>query len=118
MIGGILETSGIEGFLGNVDALYEAADTETAVWTTFVETWFEQVGNAEVAVGDLLDLALESGLAISGETDQARKVSLGSQLSRRRDQVIGGYRITQARRVKRAARWRLEVAEGESSESR
>ena len=112
MMGGILETLGTEGFLGNVDALYEAADTETAVWTTFVETWFEQLGNAEVAVGDLLDLALESGLAISGETDQARKVSLGSQLARHRDQVIGGYRLTQARRVKRAVRWQLAAVGG------
>ena len=84
----------------------------------FVEEWFKKFGTEEVQVKDLLEIAIISGLEISGESDHSRKVSLGSQLSRHRDQVIGGYRVTQARRVKRAARWRLEVAEGESSESR
>ena len=116
--GGILETSGVGGFLGNLDEFYKVADPETEAWTAFVEGWFEKFGTEEKAVGDLLDLALESGLEISGYEDHAKKVSLGSQLARHRDQVIGGYRITSPRRVQGAARWRLEVAEGESSESR
>ena len=101
VMGGILETSGIEGFLGNLDALYEAADSETAVWTTFVERWFERFETAEVAVEEMLELALASGLEISGDSDHARKVSLGSQLSRHRDQVVGGYREVLPNRCQR-----------------
>ena len=71
VMGGILETSGIEGFLGNLDALYEATDSKTAVWTAFAEAWSERHGTQEVGVEDLLNLAVESGLRIWGDSDHA-----------------------------------------------
>ena len=36
VIGGVLEVAGIEGFLGNLDEMMEASDSEGAVWRSFV----------------------------------------------------------------------------------
>lgn len=39
-IAGILEFAGIEGFLGNLEAMYEEADTDTPQWEMFLEKWY------------------------------------------------------------------------------
>ena len=46
-----------------------------------------------------------------GETDHARKVSLGKRLTERRDQVIDDYRIKRAGEAQRAALWQLVSGE-------
>ena len=50
-MGGVLEVAGIEGFLGNLDEMLEAADGEGAVWRSFVGSWWDRFGTAEVAHG-------------------------------------------------------------------
>ncbi len=35
-VGGMLETAGIEGFLGNADTMFEQADSEAAQWESFL----------------------------------------------------------------------------------
>jgi len=107
VVGGILEVNGIEGFLGNLDEFYETADAEGAQWGGFVEAWWETFSDKTVGVRDLVPLALASGIDLKGKDDQARRISLGMQMNRRRDQVIGGYRIVMAGKVKRAIQWKL-----------
>ena len=57
IMGGVLEVAGIEGFLGNIDEMMEASDSEGAVWRSFVSAWWDRFGTAEVGTGDLFDLA-------------------------------------------------------------
>jgi len=38
--GGILATAGIEGFLENIDEIYELLSDEAAEWKNFFETWY------------------------------------------------------------------------------
>jgi len=112
VMGGILEINEIEGFLGNLDEFYEAADAEMSCWGSFVENWWEGFGEKPVGVGHLFDLAVEAGLELKGFGDHAKRVSFGRQLTQHRDQIIGGYRIVSAGKLQSAAQWKLiEIAQ-------
>lgn len=41
VIGGILQHAGIAGFLGNLDEMWDDADSEGEEWEAFFERWFE-----------------------------------------------------------------------------
>jgi hypothetical protein len=60
VLGGILETNAIEGFLGNLEELYEVADAEGACWGSFVERWWERYEEKVMGVGDLFLTAVEA----------------------------------------------------------
>jgi hypothetical protein len=108
VLGGILGVAGIDGFLGNLEAFYEASDLEGAIWRQFVAIWFEKFGEGEVGVADLFHLALTvDGLDLGKGNERAQKTSFGVQLNKHRDQVIGEYRIAFTREVQRVKRWRL-----------
>ena len=91
-----------------VNALDEYRDPE---WAAFVQQWWETFGEKKVGVGELFDIAVDSGIDMAGETDHARKVSLGKKLTERRDQVIDEYRIQRAGEAQRAALWKLVTGE-------
>ncbi|MDP9469463.1 MAG: hypothetical protein M3Q71_02190 [Chloroflexota bacterium] len=108
VLGGILEVVGIDGFLGNLEEFYETADVEGAVWRAFVALWAEQHGETEVGVADLFTLAQTvDGFDFGKGSDRSQRTSFGKQLTNKRDQVIGEYRIAHTRTVQRAKRWRL-----------
>ncbi len=52
-------------------------------------------------------LAEEAGIQLAGDSEHSKRVSLGAQLRKHRDQVIGDYRITSPRKVQGASRWQL-----------
>ena len=39
IVGGVLACAGMEGFLGNLDVLYEQVDLESGSWEAFLSTW-------------------------------------------------------------------------------
>jgi len=55
IIGGILYFSGITGFLGNLDEMYDESDTDTPQWEAFLTTWKEIFNNRAVTVAELTD---------------------------------------------------------------
>ncbi len=104
----ILGTAGVEGFLGNLDEFYEAADLEGAVWRQFVEVWAEKHGETEVAVSDLFALALTvDGFDFGKGSERSQKTTFGKAIGRQRDRVIGDHRIAYTRSIRRAKHWRL-----------
>ena len=109
MIGGVLETAGVPGFLTNLGDLYDTADEEGAAWRQFVARWWEAVQEQTVSTAQLLDLAQEvDGLPLGrSESDRGQRVALGKALAKLRDRVFGDFRITEGRKEQRAARWRL-----------
>ncbi|MCZ6623585.1 MAG: hypothetical protein O7B35_05055 [Deltaproteobacteria bacterium] len=107
-MGGILRTAGIKGFLENLDDFYAASDTEGEIWELLVGKWWSRFHQKSVGAGELFPLALESGIEITGNTDQARRVSFGVQLRRHRDQVIGQFKILRSGQVNHAIQWKLE----------
>lgn len=45
-VGGVLQTAGVSGFLGNLDHMYEEVDAEGDQWEAFLEVWSETFAEA------------------------------------------------------------------------
>lgn len=121
-IGGVLETVGIEGFLGNLDEMLQASDAEGAAWRGFIETWWDRFGTAEVSTSDLLGYAMmaDPALPIGGKKDNGMSVSLGRALGKMRDRAfrLGDrfVRITALGVKQQAQRWRLALSQEKGTE--
>jgi len=111
VIGGILDHAGIDGFLTNLDELYEEADVENAVWREFVTAWWETHQDGKVGTAELFPIAegiegLDLGKAGPG-TEKSQRTVLGAKLRAKKSMVIGGYKITPAGKMRRASVYRL-----------
>ena len=116
VIGGILKTAGIKGFLSNLTEFYEMADLEGTIWRDFVSAWWGMYKSEKVSVAKLFDIAeSEEGFDLVGYTDRAQRISFGRQLARQKDRVIGDYRIMYCGTVQRVAQWRLMPLNPEKS---
>ena len=94
VMGGLLASSGVDGFLADANEPVEV-DPDEERWAAFVTEWWEAHDAAEVGGRVLLALALETGMWVpesgSGASELAR---FGIALSRRRDRVFGAHRVT------------------------
>jgi hypothetical protein len=114
-LGGILETAGIEGFLGNLNEALEAADTEGEAWRAFVQAWWDRFGTADVGVADLFDLAVRADPAIDiGDgSERSQRTRFGKLLPKLRDRVFKlpyrRVRIARGERSHQARQWYLAV---------
>jgi hypothetical protein len=109
VMGGILRAAGIPSFLGNLDALYDEADTEGAMWRELVGAWWDKYRDTDVGVADLFALALASERFDFGRatTERGQKTAFGMALSKQRDRIIGRYQVKHAGTQRRAAMWKL-----------
>ncbi len=121
VIGGILETAGIPGFLGNLEEMMAAADTEGGAWGVFVSGWWARFGTAEVKSGDLYDIAVDSEppLPLGPGNEKSQRTRLGKALGRMRDRVFRvaerDVRLTAVGVEHKAQLWRLSLV-GERGE--
>ena len=141
VVGGILEFSGIEGFLGNIDELYDSVSNEDyAQWCDFLGVMFSEFGTASFTTKELMmrifsplpakimsltpgSLSLVSSNLMQnvpgelGNTqDNGFSRRLGRALARRRDQLFEtGGRIVTIRAHKdthsKQYKWQLEQVE-------
>jgi hypothetical protein len=113
IIGGILESVSIAGFLENLEAQRATLDSEGAAWSAFFEAWQERHREEFVAVADVEPLALEipeiAGL-LGNREGAARIRNLGMLLHRRRDRIYGGLRLTAGLRNRRGTQYRIASA--------
>ncbi|MEZ4565227.1 MAG: DUF3854 domain-containing protein [Thermomicrobiales bacterium] len=110
VMGGILAHAGIDGFLGNLDELYDAANTERDTWRTLVTAWWDAFGDEAVAVTKLYELAVarELDLPVSGKDEAARRRSLGLRLNQQKGRIYQDLRITSPGKVAGGAKaWKL-----------
>ena len=112
VIGGIVENAGFEGFLGNLDELYEQSDAEGAALRAFVAAWWDKYQSNEVTVAQLYQIVDDQEDPIDldlgrGKSDQSRKVRLGILLKKNRDRQFGELRLTKAGQKDRATKWKL-----------
>jgi hypothetical protein len=103
VVGGILDFAGIEGFLDNLEQLYEQVDQEEMAWERFLSSWFDTYGNQPKTVADVtadlkrdgsaLRAVVPSALAeaLAGKGSFERK--LGRALGKRSDGVFGKHRV-------------------------
>ena len=47
-------------FLGNLDEVMEASDSEGGSWRAFIQLWWDRFGSAEVSVSDLIGFAKDA----------------------------------------------------------
>ncbi|KAA0677287.1 hypothetical protein [Roseomonas genomospecies 6] len=122
VMGGILASAGIDGFLANRSTMMKDGNEELQAKTAFVQAWWDRYGGGNVTTGDdLFDIASDSepALDIRGGTDTARRRSLGMLVRAMKDQLFeiseeGGETITVkvvngvGNAHKKVAGWRLE----------
>lgn len=111
VVGGLLDVAGVQGFLGNTEQLYEAADAEGQEWREFVTAWWDKHGEVWVSATDLLTLAVERdllGAAIGDKSSRSQKIRLGKALSAARDRRFGEWCVVIGRNTDgNAAKYRL-----------
>ncbi len=114
-LGGILDSVGVLGFLGNLAAFYERADTEGESWRGFVENWWDRFGREPVAAGDLMstlwDASGQGPLELRGNTDRARLTYLGRALGKYAGRVFERWSVERDGGPRRGVQhWRLNLA--------
>jgi len=56
-IGGILQSAGVEGFLGNSEELQQTSNPQEVAWRAFVQIWWERYGSNPVTMDELFPIA-------------------------------------------------------------
>jgi putative DNA primase/helicase len=113
VMGGILGTAEILGFLENLDELYASADVEGEAWRSLVAAWHATHGEKEVSASVLFDLAMEiNGIDVGHGSDRSQRVTFGTALANQRDRVFsipdaGNLQVTPTRRIRHAQQYRL-----------
>jgi putative DNA primase/helicase len=111
VMGGILDTAGIPGFLGNLAGIYEESDSEGAAWRAFVEAWWSRQADRPVRTSELLPEAQELDLGTGDEN--SRRIRLGKHLARMKDRQFSGFTILSAGRRQGSQLWKLQRAGGD-----
>ncbi len=94
--GGILAFAEIDGFLANLDQLYDQADQDGQKWREFTAAWWDEFGDAQKQVSELHIFCERRGLMLEvrGEgQSRSQQVRLGKALARHRDRVFGNLRV-------------------------
>ncbi len=94
VIGGILETAEIPGFLANHQDFEDRVTDEDEAWRTFVQMWWHSHHGNNVLPADLLELARSPLEMLLGDKSlQSKKSRLSRALKKRMDRVFAGYQI-------------------------
>ena len=96
VMGGVLDVARVDGFLGNLDALYAHADTDDAAWREFTQAWWDAHGGTEVHVSLLAELYEKHDLMaqILGDgSTRSQQVRLGRALPGARDRSFGQLQV-------------------------
>ena len=103
VVGGILASAGVPGFLADRHDEVEVSDPEEAEWGALVALWAERFRGESVDGGALLALASEArmfGLDAGAATPRDRS-RFTRGLAKRRDRIYGGWRLAVGRDAKR-----------------
>ncbi|RLC30397.1 MAG: hypothetical protein DRH37_05445 [Deltaproteobacteria bacterium] len=96
VIGGMVEFTGLPGFLQDTDEFYETADPESSEWRAFVQAWWETYKDRPVNARDLLQLAMDNDLvtfAYAAKSEQSQRARFGRSLSRLRGRRFGDNKV-------------------------
>ncbi len=115
VMGGVLHTAGIPGFLENLNEFYEASDSEGSSIREFLTAWWQQHGGRVTGVGELFTIASESGLDLGTGNERSQKIRLGKELKQLKDRHYTienvTVRIASAGTKQGAQQWRLDANE-------
>jgi len=95
-MGGILEVAKVPGFLGNLNSVYEAADTDGEDWREFFRAWWARFKNSPQKVSELNSFceSHELLLKIRGPgLEKSQQTLLGTALQKTVGRVYDQYRL-------------------------
>jgi hypothetical protein len=107
IMGGILFSAKIDGFLTNIKEFYEKSDTEGAAWRAFLDAWWTKFLDAEVVVSDLFPLA--ECVDLGKGNDRSQRIKLGIRIANTVDRHYGELVVKRGTEAKGLQRWRLET---------
>lgn len=130
VIGGILQTAGVKGFLENDKEMREQMDNEGLETRAFITAWYNNFKFKDVFVGASTSMADKSlydmlndqnlSLPIAGHTDQAKKRTLGTYIGKKLNGRVftidnAQTRVTviveKSKSVNNAIKWKLTPKE-------
>ena len=123
VVGGVLYFMGVEGFLANLNAMYDETDTETPQWEAFLEAWHETVGDKPATAGELISYLnasaeLRAALpdSIADTESKTYSVRLGQKLGKKNGvRYPSGSVLIKAGEKKRAVMWKVVRIQNETS---
>ena len=92
----MLDVAEIPGFLGNLNELYEAADSDGQMWREFTGAWWEAYREEPKKVSDLNQFCEERDLMLNVRGDgsaRSQQTRLGKALGTKRDRVFNGLTV-------------------------
>lgn len=112
IMGGILGNAGVDGFLNNLNAMYETSDDSTDSMHALVMEWWRTRGTEETKVSFLHELVKKPDLNIQMDlgrgSEMGQRTKLGHLISQVRDRVFDGIAVRKAGITHKVAMWRLE----------
>ncbi len=123
IVSGVLAYMGVEGFLGNLNDMYNETDTETPQWEGFLETWHDVLGDKALTAAELIgyinsDTELSAALPdiISDTEAKNYSVRLGQRLAKKNGvRYPNGFALVKAGEKKRAVTWQVIKFENQTS---
>lgn len=121
IVGGILQTAGIEGFLENRNAADMAANQETSELAAFYEAWFaaykqrprrsaevvRELTRKDPMVKGLLDALPEDMLHIVDLHEGRAAQKFGQALGKRKNRTAGGYKLVASENGNKTMLWKV-----------
>lgn len=130
-IGGILQTVGVPGFLGNEDELFAHAVTDADDMGDFIEEWWKKYGASEVGInrhlfkmasvsdddnenqlGEYLNLL---GAKLTSSKQRGRQTQLGNLMNDAKGRVYRGLKVAFVRLLRGEKMYKLEDHRTEAS---
>lgn len=110
VIGGILHSAEIPGFLENRAEFYSESDIEGEGLRSLVDAWEGEFGDRAVGVSELWQLidAKDLPIELGDGKERSQKTKLGIHLKQLRDRQFGELRIVASGKLNGAQQWRLE----------
>ena len=98
VIGGILDVTGVDGFLGNIDEFRAEFSQEQHQWAEFLATWHAEQGDRPLRVKEILEVYRpgDDFLNISAMTTRGEETAMGRRLKAKRNAVYGRLRLEHA----------------------
>lgn len=96
VMGGILETAGVEGFMDNRDVIIQRGndDSERARWIALFDVWFGTFGSLPTPVKDLYEWAKTEEICAGKEGNEVNeRKQLSKALTAKVGNVLGCYRV-------------------------
>jgi hypothetical protein len=107
VIGGILDTAEIGGFLQNAEKVQSQLDPESATWGRFVVAWAAISPNRTITAARLVPLAIECEVLPRNQKDDLA-LNIGKMLQSRTDRIFAGFKIKRVEEKSRVVNWYLE----------